>query len=114
MILDPEQARRALKPQFQAVVTATNSCAERSMSIARKFDEWLFYACETHAACVNQERTDQDVLVSNEACAAAEAYRTVSQSDTAKLAKGAADVMATQIEVSSTAFKKASQECPSG
>lgn len=113
MTLDPETAMIDIKPQLQAVTRATATCAERATTISRKFQDWLDYACEMHAACVDQERTEQDAVISNEIRMAAESHKLESQRDAVGSARGAADLLAKQVSMTSDAFKIAAAKCPS-
>jgi hypothetical protein len=79
-----------------------------------KFDKWLKYVCEMHAACVEEENdTEKQFLQSiNSLAVANEQLNT--QQNSAKNTQEAQDLMEAQIKLASKAFKKASDEFPSG
>ena len=103
-----------LKPQMQAVSKAADTCAKTAERIEKRFQDWLYYACEMHAACVQQERVSAEVITSNEICIAAEQVRLDKTQDATKSAKDATELLSKQITTTSDAFKKASDEYPSG
>lgn len=80
----------------------------------KSFNDWLYYACEMHAACVEQERSTTDQLVTQEISKAVEQCKLDLQKDSVATAKQATDLLGKQVETSSEAFKKASDEFPSG
>lgn len=80
----------------------------------KKFEDWLLYVCEMHAACVQQEHTTKEAILSNEICVAAQQTRLDNQAKTVDKAQEAFDLMGKQVETASEAFKKASDEFPTG
>lgn len=80
----------------------------------KKFDDWLLYVCEMHAACVQEENDTREAALSNEMCLAAEATRLDYAKSTVEEAKKASEVIGNQVSTASEAFKKASDEFPTG
>lgn len=80
----------------------------------KKFEDWLLYVCEMHAACVQQENSTRETIFSNEICVAAEQTRLDYQKSTVEEAQKAFDLMGKQVENAGEAFKKASDEFPNG
>lgn len=112
--MDPPSAKALLKPQMNAIKNSAQTCADRAHDMEKRFNDWLFYACEMHAACVEQERTNTDIMTANEISIAAEQTKLDSQKDAVAMAKSATDLLGKQVETSSEAFKKASDNFPSG
>jgi hypothetical protein len=110
----PNDAKKMLKPQLNTLKTAAQQCLETSQAMDKKFEDWLLYVCEMHAACVEQENTTRDQLLSNEVCVAAEQTRLEFQKEAVEEAKKASNTMGEQIKLASEAFKKASDEFPTG
>lgn len=113
-VLDPEAAKVVLKPQMAAIRTSALTCSETAKRMEKSFNDWLYYACEMHAACVEQERSTTDQIVMDEINRAVEQCKLDLQKDTVATAKQATDLLGKQVETSSEAFKKASDEFPSG
>ncbi|KAL2061472.1 hypothetical protein VTL71DRAFT_6849 [Oculimacula yallundae] len=114
IIGSPMDAKKMLKPQLNAVKDSAQNCLQASQAMDKKFEDWLLYVCEMHAACVEQENTSRDQLLSNEICLAAEQTRLDYQKDAVDEARKVSDTMGEQIKLASEAFKKASDEFPTG
>ena len=84
------------------------------MRIDKRFDDWLLYACEIHAACVEQENTTRESLLSNKVCLAAEQTRLDYQKASVETAENTSKVLGKQVELAGQAFKKASDDFPTG
>ncbi|CZT44825.1 uncharacterized protein RSE6_05064 [Rhynchosporium secalis] len=110
----PNDAKKMLKPQLNTLKDAAQQCLETSQAMDKKFEDWLYYVCEMHAACVEEENTTRDQLLSNEVCLAAEQTRLQYQKEAVDEARKASEKMGEQIKLASEAFKKASDSFPSG
>ncbi|KAL5589346.1 hypothetical protein FOVSG1_011213 [Fusarium oxysporum f. sp. vasinfectum] len=113
-IADTPSAKRMLRPQLQTLSRGAQTCLDASIAMDKKFTEWLLYVCELHAACVQQESTTREALLSNEICLAAESTRLDYQKSAVEEAKKAQDLLGKQVTTASEAFKKASDEFPTG
>jgi hypothetical protein len=113
-IADPPSAKKMLRPQLETLGRGAQTCLDASIAMDKKFTDWLLYVCEMHAACVQQESTTRETLLSNEICLAAESTRLDYQKSTVEEAKKAQELLGKQVNVASEAFKKASDEFPTG
>ncbi|KAI5920341.1 hypothetical protein F4810DRAFT_703039 [Camillea tinctor] len=111
---DPISAKKMLRPQLSTLKSGAASCLQRAMDIDKKFEEWLLYVCEIHAACAQEENDTRNALLNNEIYLAAEQTRLDYQKSTAEEAKKAQEAIGKQVTAASAAFKKASDEFPSG
>ncbi|KAK3321875.1 hypothetical protein B0H66DRAFT_581333 [Apodospora peruviana] len=111
---DPMLAKKLLRPQLGLLNGGARKCYDVAVAMDKKFESWLLYVCEMHAACVQQEVTTRDALLSNQICFAAEQTRLDYQKETAQEARKAADLVAKQVDLAADAFKQASEEFPSG
>ncbi|KAL6922413.1 hypothetical protein FSST1_006439 [Fusarium sambucinum] len=111
---DPPSAKRMLRPQLQTLSRGAEACLNASIDMDKKFTEWLLYVCELHAACVQHEGTASEALRSNEICLVAESTRLDYQKSPVEEARRAQDLWGKQVASASEAFKKASDEFPTG
>ena len=103
-----------LKPQLNAVESAAQQCLESATAMDEKFDKWLQYVCEMHAACEEEEKDTEKQLLDNMNSLAVAKEQLDTQQNLAKAAEQSQDVMKKSVEVASEAFKKASDSFPSG
>ncbi|KAF8174179.1 hypothetical protein K438DRAFT_2023232 [Mycena galopus ATCC 62051] len=111
---DPASAKRTLKPQLNAVGDATQQCLESAIAMDEKFDKWLKYVSEMHAACVEEENGTEMQLLQNINSLAVTEEQLKRQQSTAEATQATQDLMQKQVELASEAFKKASDSFPSG
>lgn len=114
MINDPPTAKKLLKPQLNTIKAGANSCLDAAQKIDKKFEDWLLFACELHAACVAQDQTNQEALLSNEACIAAEQTRLDLAKSSVEDAKKTTELLGKQVSMAGDAFKTASDKFPTG
>ena len=107
-------AKKLLKPQLNALKNGAQQCLTSAKAMDEKFELWLLYVCEMHAACTQEEQSTRDQLISNAASVAIAQTQLDTQKDTAAEAKKAQELMGKQVTLASEAFKKASDEFPSG
>jgi hypothetical protein len=110
--MDPPSARKLLKHQFQEVSRGAEDCLQASIAMDKKFTDWLLFACELYAACVQQERTSREEGLSNEIRLAAESRRIDFQKSAGDEARNTQDLLGKQVAAASDTFKKASDEFP--
>ncbi|KAI1855398.1 hypothetical protein JX266_000263 [Neoarthrinium moseri] len=113
-IADPVSAKKMLRPQLETLKSGANTCLNSAIAMDKKFEDWLLYVCEMHAACVQQENNTREALQSNEINLVAEGSRLDYQKSTVEEAKKAHEELGKQVGVASEAFKKASDEFPTG
>ncbi|KAK1777277.1 hypothetical protein QBC45DRAFT_417155 [Copromyces sp. CBS 386.78] len=111
---EPESAKKMLRPQLNTLKQGSTTCLEEAQKMDKEFEAWLLYVCEMHAACVQQENTTREAILSNEICVAAEQTRLDYQKSTVEEAQKAFNLMGKQVETASEAFKLASDKFPTG
>jgi hypothetical protein len=111
---DPPSAEKILRSQLATLSRGAQTCLDASIAMDKKFTDWLLYVCEMHAACVQQESSTREILLSNEICLAAESTRLDYEKTAVDEAKKAQDLVGKQVTTASEAFKKASDEFPTG
>ena len=101
-------------PQLNSIKAGADDCYEKAKEIDSDFDKWLEHAMELHAACVQtQSSTDEQIYETQLNMAVAQNRFSAAQ-DSVKFAKGTADKFGKQVDLASEAYKKASDEFPSG
>lgn len=113
-IADPQSARKMLLPQFDAISRGAQTGLDASIAMDKKLTDWLLYVCEMHAACVQQEGTAQERLLSQEICLAAESTLLENQKSVMDDAKHVEMLLSNQVTATFDAFLKASDEFPTG
>ena len=114
IIADPQSAQKMLKPQLKTIENGAAACLDAVTAIDKKFENWLLYACELHAACVQKDQDTQDAILSSEVCVATEQCRLEGQKATVDQAKKASDLLESQVKMAGDAFKQASDKFPTG
>ncbi|KAK3505269.1 hypothetical protein B0T13DRAFT_485904 [Neurospora crassa] len=114
IIGEPASAKKMLRPQLNTLKEGSTTCLDEAKKMDKMFEDWLLYVCEMHAACVQQENTTREAILSNEICVAAEQTRLDYQKSTVEEAEKAFKMMGKQVETASEAFKKASDQFPTG
>ncbi|KAK0660478.1 hypothetical protein QBC41DRAFT_383707 [Cercophora samala] len=114
VIGDPISARKTLKSQLNTLKKGADTCLEQAKLMDQKFEHWLLYVCELHAACVQEQGTTNEALESNKVCMAAEQVRLDQQKSTVEVAKKSTETLAKSLDTATEAFKKASNEFPTG
>lgn len=80
----------------------------------KKFEDWLLFACELHAACVALDPAMQEVITSREFCVAAEQARLDHQQSTVEQAEKASTLLEKQLSLAWDAYREVSSKIPSG
>lgn len=111
---DPPSARKLLKIQLGTLQNGTSQCLDAATKIDKKFETWLLYVCEMHAACVQQQATNDEKILSNNICRAAEQALLGEAQDAVKAAKETNDRLGKQVDLAGDAFKAASDNFPTG
>jgi hypothetical protein len=101
-------------PQLTSIKSGADDCYQKAKEVDSDFDKWLQHAMELHAACVQtQSSTDEQIYATQLNMAVAQNRFSAGQ-DTVKFAKETADKFGKQVDLASEAYKKASDEFPSG
>ena len=93
---------------------AAHDCLSTAQEIEAEFKKWLEYSSTLHAACVDENASTEDILDKNEADKLSEEGRRDAQKITVDETKKAQEKMGSALDEASKAFKKASDEFPSG
>ena len=111
---DPPTAKKLLRPQMNALKNDADECFQAAQRIDAKFDAWLMYVCEMHAACVQQSSSTQEKLNSTAINLAAENTKLEYTNAAVGDAKKATTMLEKQLDTASQAYKMASDKFPSG
>ena len=111
---DPPTAKKLLRPQMKSLKEGARQCLEAAQKIDAKFDAWLMYVCEMHAACVQQSSTAQEQLNCTAINLAAENTKLEYNNAALTDAKKATTKLEKQLDTASEAYKMASDKFPSG
>ena len=91
-----------------------DDCHDKVSAIDNKFDEWLRYTGGLHAACVDTDTTVSDKTRETAIDKMLRETQLEGQSQTMADAKARSDQLGKSLDMASAAFKKASDEFPSG
>ena len=91
-----------------------DDCHDKVSAIDNKFDEWLRHTADLHAACVDTDTTVSDKTHETAIDKMLRETQLEGQSQTMADAKARSDQLGKSLDMASAAFKKASDEFPSG
>ncbi|KAI8623310.1 hypothetical protein F5Y19DRAFT_458989 [Xylariaceae sp. FL1651] len=111
---DPTSKKAMLKIQLNTIKRGAETCHQAAKKIEEKFNTWLLYACEMHSACAEQETNIRDSLLKNEIVLMTEKASLEEQQQAVDTAKKASELLKDQVATATEAFKKASENFPSG
>lgn len=110
----PQDAKILLRRQLESLRAAATDCYESAKTIDEKFDVWLWQACELHLACVATQSSTEDKLAINEIDLAVTKTSIDYQKETVESAKKATQNLEKSLNAATEAYKKASDEFPTG
>lgn len=113
-VWNPEDAKRSLKYDMETLRKWAQDCLGKARDIDDAFEDWLKCITELHQACVDTESTDQEKLNSTKINMAVAQTLYDNDKDTTEAAKKTADEMKKNLETANDAYKKASDNFPSG
>ncbi|KEF58341.1 uncharacterized protein A1O9_06267 [Exophiala aquamarina CBS 119918] len=111
---DPTMAKRNLPSHLNNLMGAAQECLQRALDMDKKFDEWLEFICDLRVACVEQSSTTEDELRTGKINQLSEKTRLDYQTMAVASAENATKRLEQELTVASEAFKKASDEYPTG
>ena len=111
---DPADPATLLEGQMTTLKKTADNCLAHAVAIDAKFDHWLMYTMELHAVCIGTQSSDEEKLRATSISLIVEQSRFDSQKNNVKDVKAASEKMGKQLDVASEAFKKASDNFPSG
>jgi hypothetical protein len=91
-----------------------DDCHDKVSAIDSKFDEWLRYTGDLHAACVDTDTTVADQIHETAIDKILKETQLECRSQTMADAKARSEQLGKSLDMASAAFKKASDEFPSG
>jgi hypothetical protein len=91
-----------------------DDCYDKVSAIDDKFDEWLRYTGDLHAACIDTDTTVSDKIHETAIDKIFKETQLDNRSLTMADAKSRSDQLGKSLDMASAAFKKASDEFPSG
>ena len=107
-------ASTLLSGQMTTLKQTADNCLTHAVAIDKKFEHWLMYTMELHAACIGTQSSDEEKLRATSISLVVEQSRFDSQNIQVADAKAASEKLGRQVDVASEAFKKASDNFPSG
>lgn len=109
-----QDAKILLRRQLQSLRASATDCYDSAKKIDEKFDAWLWQACELHLACVATQSSTEDRLAINEIDQAVTKTSIDYQKETVEGAKKATQNLEMSLNTATEAYKKASDEFPTG
>ncbi|GIK00972.1 hypothetical protein Aspvir_005002 [Aspergillus viridinutans] len=111
---DPADVQKMLVPQLRSVQKAAEECHARALQMDKKFEEWLWHAADLHSNCVQEESSNEERRLATEVNMSVAQRQFDSQKNTVEEAKKISEKLGKQLDVASEAYKKASDNFPSG
>ena len=110
----PQDAKILLPQQLETLGDSATTCYKAAKEIDLKFEEWLYHVCELHVACIATQTSTNDKLIANDIERSATQisidYQKVSVAQLEKTTKKLEE----QLNVTTEAYRKASEEFPTG
>ncbi|KAH2534612.1 hypothetical protein KXW97_007790 [Aspergillus fumigatus] len=111
---DPADVQKMLVPQLRSVKKAADECHTRALQMDKKFEEWLWFAADLHSNCVQEQSSNEERLLATKVNMSVAQRQFDSQKNTVEEAKKISEKLGKQLDVTSEAYKKASDSFPSG
>lgn len=103
-----------LRVQLEILCRSSLECFEAAKAIDEKFEEWLCHACELHLACIATQASNNDQLSVNEIELAVTKASIDYRKQTADEAKAVTRNLEQSLDAATEAYKKASDDFPTG
>ncbi|KAH1326432.1 hypothetical protein KXX47_009398 [Aspergillus fumigatus] len=111
---DPADVQKMLVPQLRSVKKAADECHTRALQMDKKFEEWLWFAADLHSNCVQEQSSNEERLLATKVNMSVAQRQFDSEKNTVEEAKKISEKLGKQLDVTSEAYKKASDSFPSG
>ncbi|KAH1458431.1 hypothetical protein KXX13_008799 [Aspergillus fumigatus] len=111
---DPADVQKMLVPQLRSVKKAADECHTRAVQMDKKFEEWLWFAADLHSNCVQEQSSNEERLLATKVNMSVAQRQFDSEKNTVEEAKKISEKLGKQLDVTSEAYKKASDSFPSG
>lgn len=99
---------------MKSLQSSADQCRQSAKDIDQGFEAWLNCATELHQVCVDTESSDQEQLNTTKINMAVAQTLYTNDKNTEKQAKETANMFKKQLKSASEAYKKASDNFPSG
>lgn len=100
----PEDATLFLEGQTNTLKTIADSCLRHAQMIDKKFEKWLMYTIELHAACVGTKSLNEEESRASSINLVVEQTRFDIQKSNVADAKAASEKLGKQLDVASDDF----------
>ncbi|EFR01506.1 hypothetical protein MGYG_04514 [Nannizzia gypsea CBS 118893] len=114
IIIDPISAQRMLKGALLSIKKSADDCYDRAKTIDKGFNDWMLYATELYACCVQKESTAEEQLSKTKLQMLAAQNILKTDEVNVKNQKEATRTFKKQLQMASSVYKKASDDFPSG
>ncbi len=112
-LASPRDAK-SLPRQLERLGEYATTCYEATKEIDLKFEEWLYHVCELHLACVAKQTSTGDKLIANDIERAATQVSIDYQQVTVDQLEKTTKKLEKQLDVTTEAYKQASDGFPIG
>ncbi|EPS44446.1 hypothetical protein H072_1570 [Dactylellina haptotyla CBS 200.50] len=113
-VFDEMAAKQILRHEFDGIKASVSQSVEISVKVDQKFEEWLIFVRDLHAACVQEQGDDHDRLQKDQIQTAVERSLLNTRAQPAEQGKNVANLLGDQIKFAEETFKKLSDEFPTG
>ena len=107
---DPE----SLPHQLEGVRKYATTCYKAAKEIDLKFEKWLYHVCELHSACIARQTSTGDKLIANDIERAVAQVSIDYQQVTVDQLENTTKKLEKQMDVTTEAYKQASDDFPFG
>ncbi|KMQ42512.1 hypothetical protein HL42_6800 [Trichophyton rubrum] len=114
IIIDPMSAQRMLKGALLSIKKSADDCYDRAKTIDKGFNDWMLYATELYACCVEKESSAEEQLAKTKLQMLAAQNILKADEINVKNQKDATRIFKKQLQIASNVYKKASDSFPSG
>ncbi|GBF61114.1 hypothetical protein TMEN_3584 [Trichophyton mentagrophytes] len=114
IIIDPISAQRMLKGALLSIKKSADDCYDRAKTIDKGFNDWMLYATELYASCVEKESSAEEQLAKTKLQMLAAQNILKADEINVKNQKDTTRTFKKQLQMASNVYKKASDSFPSG
>ena len=111
---DPQASQNLLRRQMDQLKLMADDCHSKVSAIDQKFEEWLHYTSDLHTACVETDTSVSDKIHETAIDKMVKETQLEHSSQTMVKAKAKSEQLGKSLKQASEAFKKASDEFPTG
>ena len=100
--------------QQEGIRKYATTCYEAAQEIDLKFEKWLYHVCELHSACIARQTSTGDKLIANDIKRAVAQVLIDCQQGTVDQLEKTTKKLEKQMNVTTEAYKQASDDFPVG